>query len=240
MIRNQRQYIELVEELIEHDKHYYDETKPVISDYEYDQKMLALIDYEKKHPNSPSQRISESATEGFKQKEHLSPMMSLANTYSEEEISDFVKRVHKGLEKAKVEFCCELKMDGTAISLRYDKGRLVHAVTRGNGRLGDDVTANIKTIKSIPLQLSGEVPEVFEVRGEVYMSLATFASLNSQREEEGLEPFANPRNAAAGSLSGQAQAQSCLLWRRRRTVLGAYPIQNAPIFKKNWDACIKT
>jgi DNA ligase (NAD+) len=205
MVHNQRQYIELVEELIEHDKHYYDETKPVISDYEYDQKMRSLIDYEKKHPdqallNSPSQRVSEAATEGFKQKEHLSPMMSLANTYSEEEIGDFIKRVHKGLEKTKVEFCCELKMDGTAISLRYEKGILIHAVTRGNGRVGDDVTANIKTIKSIPLQLSGQVPEVIEVRGEVYMSLATFTALNAQREEEGLEPFANPRNAAAGSL----------------------------------------
>ena len=205
MIKNQREYIELCEELIEHDKHYYDETKPVISDYEYDQKMRALIDYEKKHPdqvlpNTPSQRISEAATEGFKQREHLVPMMSLANTYSEEEVSDFIARVHKGLEKKEVPFCCELKMDGTAISLRYEKGKLVHALTRGNGKVGDDVTANIKTIKSVPLKLSGDVPDLFEVRGEVYMSLSTFESINAQREEEGLEPFANPRNAAAGSL----------------------------------------
>ncbi|MCC6128181.1 MAG: NAD-dependent DNA ligase LigA [Chlamydiae bacterium] len=205
MLKTQREYIELVEELTEHDRHYYDEAKPVISDYEYDQKMKQLIEYEKKHPehilvHSPSQRIAEGATEGFLQKSHLSPMMSLANTYSESELADFIKRVHKGLEKKEVTFCCELKMDGAAISLRYDKGHLVHALTRGNGKRGDDVTANIKTIKSIPLKLSGLVPDVLEVRGEVYMSLATFKQLNQQREEDGLEPFANPRNAAAGSL----------------------------------------
>lgn len=191
--------------MIEHDKHYYDETKPIISDYDYDQKMKQLIEYEKKHPdhvlpNSPSLRIGEAATEGFQQREHITPMLSLANTYSSDEISDFIKRVHKGLEKKEVAFSCELKMDGTAISLRYDKGHLTHALTRGNGHLGDDVTANIKTISSIPLRLPGHVPDLLEVRGEVYLSLATFAKLNAQREEDGLEPFANPRNAAAGSL----------------------------------------
>ncbi|MBS0625839.1 MAG: NAD-dependent DNA ligase LigA [Verrucomicrobia bacterium] len=205
MVKNQREYIELAEELIEHDKHYYDEAKPAISDFEYDRMMKALIDYEKKHPdqilpNSPSQRVAESATEGFKQREHMVPMMSLANTYSEEEISDFIKRVQKGLEKKEVAFCCELKIDGTALSLRYEKGKLVHALTRGNGKVGDDVTANIKTIKSVPLKLSGSVPDVFEVRGEVYLSIAAFEALNAQREEEGEMLFANPRNAAAGSL----------------------------------------
>lgn len=204
--KNQREYIELAEELIEHDKRYYDEAKPVISDYEYDQKMHALIAYEKEHPsqalpNSPARRLGEAATEGFKQRSHLAPMMSLNNTYSEEEVGDFVKRVHKLLEKKEVEFCCELKMDGASISLRYEKGHLVHALTRGNGKLGDDVTANVKTIRSVPLQLSGSgFPDVMEVRGEVYMSLATFHALNEAREEEGFEPFANPRNAAAGSL----------------------------------------
>ena len=126
----QREYLELVEELIEHDRHYYDEAKPVISDFEYDKKMRALIDYEKAHPehihpNSPSQRIGESATAGFSQKAHLAPMMSLANTYSEEEVGDFLKRVHKLLEKKEVDFCAELKMDGTALSLRYQKGKLL-------------------------------------------------------------------------------------------------------------------
>lgn len=205
-VHTQREYIELAEELIEHDKHYYDENKPVISDLEYDRKMHALIDYEKAHPdhilpNSPSHRISEAPTEGFKQRAHLVPMMSLNNTYSEEEIADFIKRVHKLLEKKDVAFCSELKMDGTSISLRYEKGHLAHALTRGNGKVGDDVTANIKTIKSVPLKLSGaHHPDVIEIRGEVYLSLATFRAINKEREEEGLETFANPRNAAAGSL----------------------------------------
>jgi DNA ligase (NAD+) len=205
-IETKDEYLDLVEELIQHDKHYYDEAKPRISDFEYDQKMKAILDYEKKHPShmhpqSPSQRISEAPTEGFVQKAHLSPMLSLANTYSEEEVADFLERVEKLLEKKHVAFCAELKMDGTAISLRYEKGSLVHALTRGNGKVGDDVTANIKTIATVPLKLQGtSFPEVVEIRGEVYMSLAVFSSLNSIREEEGLEPFANPRNAAAGSL----------------------------------------
>lgn len=205
-LKTHQDYLKLVEELIMHDRLYYDEAKPIISDYEYDQLTKALIAYEKEHPdkvapNSPSRRIGESATEGFKQKTHLFPMMSLNNTYSEEEIGDFIKRVHKLLEKKEVAFCSELKMDGTSISLRYEKGKLIHAVTRGNGKMGDDVTANIKTIKSVPLVLNGDdFPEVMEVRGEVYMSLATFHAINVAREEEGLEPFANPRNAAAGSL----------------------------------------
>ncbi|MBU6446244.1 MAG: NAD-dependent DNA ligase LigA, partial [Verrucomicrobia bacterium] len=204
--KNQQEYIELVEALLEHDKRYFDEAKPVISDYEYDRLMASLLAYEKEHPDqilpqSPSRRLSEGPTLGFKQKAHLVPMMSLNNTYSTEELSEFVKRVHKLLEKNEVTFCAELKMDGASISLRYEKGHLVHALTRGNGKMGDDVTANIKTIPSVPLQLQGShFPEVAEVRGEVYMSLDTFHALNEIREEEGLEPFANPRNAAAGSL----------------------------------------
>lgn len=195
-----------MKELIEHDRHYYDETKPVISDYEYDQLMLFLREYEKEHPediiaNSPAQRVAEAPTKGFIQKPHMVPMMSLANTYSEEEVGDFIKRVHKLLERKDVDFCCELKMDGTAISLRYKRGKLFHALTRGNGKMGDDVTANIKTIKSIPIELAGEgFPDDFEVRGEVYLTLSTFHQINREREEAGLETFANPRNAAAGSL----------------------------------------
>jgi DNA ligase (NAD+) len=192
--------------MIEHDRRYYDEAKPLISDPEYDAKMRLLLAYEKEHPSlidpkSPAQRVAEAPTEGFEQRAHLVPMYSLANTYSEEEVEAFVQRVQKLLEKEKVPFCCELKMDGTAISLLYEKGRLTHATTRGNGKVGDDVTANIKTIHSIPLVIEGkQVPEMLEVRGEVYMALATFRALNKVREEEGLEVFANPRNAAAGSL----------------------------------------
>ncbi|HSX37927.1 MAG TPA: NAD-dependent DNA ligase LigA [Chlamydiales bacterium] len=200
------EYLKLVDELIEHDRRYYDKAKPIVSDYEYDQKMRALIDFEKRHPNlihpnSPAQRMGESPTEGFVQKAHMIPMMSLVNTYSAEEVGDFLKRVQKTLEKKEVDFCCELKMDGTAISLRYKKGKLFHALTRGNGRMGDDVTANIKTIRAVPLTLNGsDYPDDIEIRGEVYLSISTFLALNAMREEEGLEPFANPRNAAAGSL----------------------------------------
>ncbi len=201
-----REYLELIEELIKHDRRYYDETKPTISDFEYDKKMKVLIGYEKAHPdqidpNSPAQKVAEAPTAGFVQKAHLVPMMSLSNTYSEKEVVDFLKRVHKLLEKKQIPFCCELKMDGTAISLRYEKGKLLHALTRGNGRMGDDVTANVKTISSVPLKLSGShIPDSIEIRGEVYMTLERFRDLNATREEEGLEPFANPRNAAAGSL----------------------------------------
>lgn len=205
-IKTHEEYLKLVRELIEHDKHYYDETKPVITDYEYDQLMHFLKAYEEEHPEkieaaSPSQRVAEAPTEGFEQKSHMVPMMSLANTYSEEEVSDYLNRVHKLLEKKEVDFCCELKMDGTAISLRYKKGKLFHALTRGNGRKGDDVTANVKTIKSVPLELVGsDYPDDFEVRGEVFLTLASFRLINKEREEAGLETFANPRNAAAGSL----------------------------------------
>jgi DNA ligase (NAD+) len=205
-IHTQQEYIRLVEEMIENDKHYYDECKPLISDFEYDQKMHELIRIEKLHPDwtlpeSPTHRVSEGPTKGFVQKPHIVPMQSLANTYSEKELEDFVKRVHKLLDRNEVDYCCELKMDGTAISLTYKNGHLSHALTRGNGQMGDDVTENIKTIKSVPLKVSGShFPDLFEVRGEIFLSLATFRALNAQREEEGLEPFANPRNAAAGSL----------------------------------------
>lgn len=205
-VNTYKEYLTLVEELTEHDRHYYDKTKPVISDFEYDQLMRFLKNYEEEHPehihaNSPAQRVAEGPTEGFQQKPHMISMMSLANTYSEEEVGDFIKRVYKLLEKKEVDFCCELKMDGTAISLRYKKGRLFHALTRGNGRMGDDVTANVKTIKTVPLELLGsDYPDDFEVRGEVYLSLTSFHLMNRDREESGLEPFANPRNAAAGSL----------------------------------------
>lgn len=201
-----KEYQKLVEELIEHDRRYYDEARPVISDLEYDKFARQLKDYEEAHPedvieNSPARRVAESPTEGFKQEDHMAPMMSLANTYSEEEVDDFLKRVYKLLEKKDVSFCSELKMDGIAISIRYKKGRFFRALTRGNGRRGDNVSANIKTISSLPQTLSGAgFPEDFEVRGEVYLSLSTFRKLNREREEAGLEPFANPRNAAAGSL----------------------------------------
>ena len=205
-IKDQKDYINLVLELIEHDKHYYLEAKPVISDYEYDQLIKELQVFEKEnsdliHPNSPTLRIGEVLTQGFKHLAHLSPMMSLANAYSKDELKDFLKRIYKLLEKEDVKFCSELKMDGTAISIRYEKGHLTKALTRGNGKIGDDVTTNIKTIKTLPLKLHGKnIPDLIEVRGEVFMHKNIFKKLNENRENEGLDVFANPRNAAAGSL----------------------------------------
>jgi len=198
-------YEKLIEEIRKHDRLYYVEARPVISDHAYDQLMQKLEEIEKKHPDwvtpsSPSQRISPALIHGFKQVSHVTPMLSLANTYSKEEIEDFIKRVHKLLEGREVEFCAELKMDGVAVSVRYEKGVLVRALTRGDGRKGDDITANMRTIRSVPLELSGaHIPDVLEVRGEVFMPLHIFQTLNDEIENPE-EKWANPRNAAAGSL----------------------------------------
>jgi DNA ligase (NAD+) len=205
-IQSQKEYIELVEEILEHDRHYYEECKPIISDYEYDLLIKEMERYEKEHldlvlPYSPSKRVGEKPSEGFQQKEHAILMLSLANTYSKEEVQEFLKRVRKLLEKEKILFCVELKMDGTSISLRYEKGQLVRALTRGDGKVGDDVTANVKTIKTLPLKLLGHnIPDLLEIRGEVFLTKKVFQRMNELREEEGLELWANPRNAAAGSL----------------------------------------
>ena len=200
------EYEKLIHEVRRHDRLYYVESRPAISDYEYDRLFRKLIELEKEHPEwvtptSPSQRISDPLTKGFKQVAHTAPMLSLANTYSEEEIADFINRVHKLLGKKEVTFCAELKMDGVAVSVRYEEGRFVRAVTRGDGKKGDDITNNMKTIHALPLELTGtHVPDVLEVRGEVFMPHKIFNKLNQQKEEEGEELWANPRNAAAGSL----------------------------------------
>jgi len=205
-IENQQDYINLVKELIEHDKRYYEHFKPTISDYEYDLLIKVLQDWEKKHPDlvlteSPTRRIGEALQKGFKHSEHIAPMLSLANTYSKEELIEFVNRIYKLLERKDVKFCTELKIDGTAISIRYEKGKLVRALTRGNGKIGDEVTTNIKTIKTLPLKLQGsKIPDLIEIRGEVFMHKKIFQELNKERDELGLDVFANPRNAAAGSL----------------------------------------
>jgi DNA ligase (NAD+) len=205
-IKSEKQYIKLVDELILHDKHYYQDATPKISDYEYDMLIKELEVFEKEHPdlilpNSPTRKVGEGLSLGFKQGKHENPMLSLANTYSEDEINDFIKRVYKLLKTEDVIFCSELKMDGAAVSLRYVNGKLTRALTRGTGRAGDDITANIKTIKTIPLKLHGkDIPDVLEVRGEVFMHKAVFQRLNQKRQEMGKELWANPRNAAAGSL----------------------------------------
>jgi DNA ligase (NAD+) len=178
----------------------------------FDMKMKQLEQLEKQYPDlafsdSPTQRVGGAITKEFKQVRHEYPMLSLGNTYSEQEIIDFVTRVKK-LIPEKVEYVCELKYDGVAIGLRYENGRLVSGITRGDGEQGDDVTTNIKTIRSIPLRLRADgYPEKFEIRGEVMMTRDVFDQINEERVEIGEQPFANPRNAAAGSLKMQDSAE---------------------------------
>ena len=200
----------LREQLNYHNHKYYVENSPEISDFEFDSLMRRLMDLEAAHPEfydplSPSVRVGSDRTAEFVAVAHRYPMLSLSNTYSEEELSAFIERIER--EAAGTEFICELKFDGTAISLTYEGGRLVRAVTRGDGTTGDDVTANVKTIRSIPLTLVGDdIPELFEIRGEIFMPYASFERLNSEREAAGEQTFANPRNAAAGTLKQQLSA----------------------------------
>jgi len=201
----QKDYRDLIAKIRQHDKLYYEKSTPIISDYEYDQLFEKLKEIEKKHPqwivsDSPTQVMTDKPTQGFIQKKHDIPMLSLANTYSEEEIQAFIDRVHKSLEKNQVDFFCELKMDGIAISVRYEKGVLVQALTRGDGAMGDDVTANMKTIRSLPHHLQGHYPDLLELRGEVYMPHKVFEKLNQEKAEIGEALYANPRNAASGAL----------------------------------------
>ena len=199
---------------LEHDNYlYYVKNEPVISDEEFDRRMRELEELEGRHPemddpNSPTRRVGSDVTNEFPQVEHRYGMMSLANTYSEEEIVAFDERVRKGLGTDDVEYVCELKYDGTSISLRYEGGRLAVAATRGDGVKGDDVTANARTIRTVPLRMEGEGwPEEFEIRGEVLMPFAVFNRLNEERLEAGEGLFANPRNAAAGTLKLQNSSE---------------------------------
>ncbi len=188
----------------DHDQRYYNHAAPAISDYQYDQLYSELLGLERAHPSlctedSPTQRLLERA-EGFQRASHRVPMQSLENTYSEDEVRHFIKRLEKLLPEEKISFTIEPKIDGVAISLLYEHGVLVRGLTRGDGSRGDDVTANIKMISTIPKKLEGPLPSLLEVRGEIYLSKKKFLQLNAQREEVGLTLFANPRNAAAGSL----------------------------------------
>ena len=200
----------LRERLSYHNHKYYVENSPEISDFEFDTMMRQLIDLEAAHPEfydplSPSVRVGSDRTSEFVSVEHRYPMLSLSNTYSTEELLAFIERIER--EQGQTEFVCELKFDGTAISLTYEQGRLARAVTRGDGTMGDDVTVNVKTIRSIPLTLSGSgYPELFEIRGEIFMPYSSFERLNLEREAAGESLFANPRNAAAGTLKQQQSA----------------------------------
>jgi DNA ligase (NAD+) len=199
---------ELSRLLNEHNHHYYVLARPLISDYDYDMLMVELIRLEQKFPelsdkNSPSQRVGGQITRKFPVVVHKYPMLSLGNTYSREELFAFDSRVKKVLT-GDFEYVCELKFDGVAIGITYEHGEMVRAVTRGDGVQGDDVTANMKTIRSVPLKISGKgIPDSFEVRGEVFMPHTSFIKLNREKEQNNEALFANPRNAAAGSLKLQ-------------------------------------
>ena len=198
-------------ELEQHNYNYYVLSAPTISDKEFDEKMKELQDLEAAHPeyydpNSPTQRVGSDLSKEFEQVQHRYPMLSLGNTYSEEDVRDFYERTERSLNEP-FEIVAELKYDGTSISLWYEKGRLVRAVTRGDGSKGDDVTANVKTIRSVPLRLRGnDYPEEVEIRGEILLPWAEFDRLNKEREEQEESLFANPRNAASGTLKQQNPA----------------------------------
>lgn len=207
----QEQIIRLRDELHRHNHNYYVLNSPVITDFEFDALMRELQELEAAHPemydpNSPTMRVGSDITKEFHQVAHKYPMLSLGNTYSKSEVADFFERVRKNLNED-FEICCELKFDGTSISLTYVDGKLVQAVTRGDGEKGDDVTANVKTIRTVPLVLSGSgYPREFEMRGEVLMPWSVFDKLNEERARNGEQLFANPRNAASGTLKLQDSA----------------------------------
>ena len=208
MMTEQDLIIALREELHRHNYNYYVLNAPEISDKEFDDKMRQLQDLEKLHPemadpNSPTMRVGSDLSKDFKQVYHQYPMLSLGNTYSESEVTDFYNRVKELLGNEEFEICCELKFDGTSISLVYEDGQLIQAVTRGDGEKGDDVTDNVKTIRSIPLVLHGDYPQRFEIRGEILMPWVVFEELNREREAREEPLFANPRNAASGTLKLQ-------------------------------------
>jgi len=201
-----RQRIEELRRVIEHHNYcYYVLDAPEITDAEYDALMRELQSLEEAHPelitpDSPTQRVGGELLAAFATVEHPVPLLSLANAFTEEELLHFDRRVRDLAGAEKVEYVLELKIDGLAVALTYEGGTFVRGATRGDGYRGEDITANLKTIRSLPLHLRGEYPRVLEVRGEVFMPIEAYRSLNAAREERGEEPFANPRNAAAGSV----------------------------------------
>src|SRR5580692_1740362 len=204
--------IEALREKIRHHEYlYYVVDDPEISDLEFDKLMQQLKDLEAQHPeliraDSPTQRVGGKPREGFVKVPHSSPMLSLDNTYSEEELRDWERRVHELSGRKDVDCVCELKLDGMSLALHYEEGRLVRGITRGDGTVGEDVTLNVRTVRSVPLSISKEklkkagIPANFEVRGEMLMPLAAFKKMNDEREQKGLSLFANPRNATAGTV----------------------------------------
>ncbi|SDR67978.1 NAD-dependent DNA ligase LigA [Christiangramia echinicola] len=213
---------DLREELQQHNYNYYVLDKPVISDYDFDMKLKELQELEEKHPefedlNSPTQRVGGAVTRNFNTVVHDQRMYSLSNSYSKEELEEWETRIRKVVD-GKLQYVCELKYDGASISLTYKNGTLDRAVTRGDGFQGDDVTNNVRTIRSVPLKLNGDFPEKFDIRGEIVLPYEGFAKMNAERVDIGEEPYANPRNTASGSLKLQDSAEvsrrplECLLY----------------------------
>ena len=203
----QQQVAELRREIEEHSYRYYILDDPSISDAEYDLKFRELLQLETSYPelvtrDSPTQRVGIEPGNKFRKVEHLAPMLSLSNAFSGQELREFHRRISRMLEEAEIDFVTELKIDGAAVSLTYRQGQLVGGATRGDGRVGESITDNLRTIKTIPLRLKGDtrIPELVEVRGEAYLPLTAFEALNQGREARGEKTFANPRNAAAGAL----------------------------------------
>ncbi len=222
----------LRKELHDHNYRYFVLDSPVISDYEFDMKLKELHALEEAHPqfrdeSSPTMRVGGEVTKNFNTVVHQHRMYSLDNSYSREELQDWVQRIQRILGDSEVEYSCELKYDGASISLTYENGHLVQALTRGDGFQGDDVTTNVKTIRSVPLQLRGNFPQKFEIRGEIILPLEGFQKMNEQRIREGEDPYMNPRNTASGSLKLQDSALvaerplDCLLYALVGRDLGA-------------------
>jgi DNA ligase (NAD+) len=196
---------QLRHEIDQHNRRYWEEAAPTISDRQYDRLYAELVDLETRFPklmtpDSPTQRVGGKPLEAFAQIQHRVPMLSLDNTYSEEEVANFYARITRLLPNEKIPVVIEPKVDGVAVSLLYENGKLQYAATRGDGSVGDDITQNIRTIRSVPGRLRGAAPRLLEVRGEAFMDKHGFAKLNEERSKAGLPLFANPRNAAAGSL----------------------------------------
>lgn len=229
---------ELIKELNQHNYNYYVLAMPTIEDYEFDKKLEELADLERQYPaflnpNSPTQKVGGEVTKLFKTVRHKYPMLSLGNTYNEQDLRDFDERIRKAIGP-NFEYVCELKFDGLSISITYENGKLVKAITRGDGTQGDDVTANVKTINKIPHAVHGKsIPDVFEIRGEIFMHKAAFLRLNRQREEKNESTFANPRNFAAGTLKMQDSAEvakrplDCFLY---------FLYTDKQLFYSHWDS----
>ncbi|POY36732.1 DNA ligase (NAD(+)) LigA [Solitalea longa] len=234
----QKLIADLTAELNQHNYNYYVLAQPTISDYDFDQKLKQLEALEKQFPelqdpDSPSLKVGGEITKSFKTVKHKYPMLSLGNTYSEQDLIDFDNRIRKAIGD-NFEYVCELKFDGLSMSLTYQNGKLVQAVTRGDGSKGDDVTTNVKTIKTIPHQLKGNgFPAEFEIRGEVFMHLKAFEKLNAEREENGEQPFANPRNFASGTIKMQDSAE--VAKRPLDCFLYFLYVENSP-YKTHWES----